>query len=407
MKNIIIKILKVIWVIIAIIILVCLAIYFYFELPLIGSIGFNRESLLYETYLPNSLVPYISIVVLIIVALIISLIVVFIFWTFKKVFSKLKFVEANKKVFKVIYNIPKFLAVGILLFHIAVLINTKLCIGLTEEEKMFKEINNKCADLPDTEFVDALSDYDLSKLSEFHQSLVNVMRDYNLAIEPLKYGHYKEVIKRLYDMHDNYKSENVKNYININIDYDIRKHEYMFIKNTMLPTKMSHVNSTSRAVHFGRTANGKPLEFSPILYEDGKYLLLQTNYLQLPFNYRDLYNENGENKILENELISKFFEVEKPMIKEAFIFSEEDFKKYFPDEKERNLYKCSPYNKDFNDSKSDNKIRSYWVRNDDLNVPTKYVNNGNLKEVKGEAENNMLAGLRLAIWVEYPYESFR
>lgn len=271
---------------------------------------------------------------------------------------------------------------------------------LSDDTKLFLEINEKCAKLETTYFLDYLSSIDYSNLDDTYYKLVCAMRDYNIAVDPLYRGAPLQAIRNLNKMADAYNVDVVAKYIKIDTKQSIKSIEQSLI--------FKNDYSKNNRLYFGRLNNSTPIPFQLIDKIDDDYLLLQDNVFDLDLKSEEVYKD-GECILKNNKYIEKSFELEKDMIKDIFILSEEDFKKYKKAKKGVSKYidvkldeasrisdeKAESVDCESEETSTTRIKTTYWVKDDNNSIANKVYNRSRFVDVN----DNEHYSVRLAILV--------
>lgn len=299
-------------------------------------------------------------------------------------------------------RLKKKLLLSISLFSVLVSgCNKALNNVLSDDTKLFLEINEKCAKLETTYFLDYLSSIDYSNLDDTYYKLVCAMRDYNIAVDSLYRGAPLQAIRNLNKMNDAYNADVVAKYIRIDTKQSITNLEYTLI--------LKNDYNKNNRLYFGRLNNSTPIPFQLIDKIGDDYLILQDNVFDLDLKSDEVYKD-GKCILKNNKYIQKSFELEKDMIKDIFILSEEDYKKY--KKVKKGVSKYLDVKLDEESSMLDDKAASvdcereetsttrikmtYWVKDEDNDIVNKVYNRNRFVDVN----TNEHYSVRLAILVK-------
>ena len=272
-----------------------------------------------------------------------------------------------------------------------------------EETMVFMEIKQKCASLEPTYFLDYLSSLKNKKFNSTLLYYIRAMRDYNVAIEPMYRAAPLQALKNLNEINDFYDSDLIARHTSVDVNRSIKDLECRLILNNDYNKR--------NTLYFGRLNNSTPIPFQLIDKIGDDYLILQQNVFDLKLSNDEVY-KNGECILKDNEYIKQSFELEKDLIKDIYILSEEDYKKYKKvDNSIANYLDVASYDirQDYNGKSKIKSIdcsmqvtssdkedhTSYWVKDNNDNVVTKVCHGYKIVDM---TDNNKYA-VRLAILV--------
>ena len=265
------------------------------------------------------------------------------------------------------------------------------------DKQLIKHIYNNFKILEPTPFLDFLSKIDYANIDEEYYKIICFMRDYSIAIDPLFRRSPLHAIKNLNELNDNYDLEIVKKYINFDLNNKIKNLEL-----NLLQGKNYKIRNN---LFFGRVNNKTPIGFELLDKIGDDYLILQNSVIDLGLESDEIYQE-GVCILKDNILIKKYFELEQDMIKDIFIFSEEDYDNYNVATRKIKKYldiSLDVVKNDNSESQKENlefEIKqgflSYLVKDNYKNVINKYYDGKNFIEISDDT----VKGIRLAILVK-------